>query len=648
MDHALGRRDDGVGVAGDDVVFGALAARPELSDEQCAMVVRLTAGGHGVDVVIAAAGTGKTFALEAARAAWQHQGHHVIGAALAARAAAELEATAGVRSHTIASLLADLDRAEHRGLLPGTVLVIDEAGMVGTRTLGRLLDHAEHARAKVVLVGDPRQLPEIEAGGLLRGLGQRLEPIRLTHNRRQHEAWERAALAAFRAGDVDSALAAYDSHQRIVTCATAPATREAMVADWWAANLRGDRVLMVAARWADVDDLNARARQRVAAAGMLSGSVLEIDGRPYQVGDRVMTLRNQRRLGVRNGTVATITDIDQAEQVVTIHAEGATVHALPSEYLDAGYLRHAYATTIHKAQGLTVDQALVLGNDALDQEAGYVALSRGRANNRLYLVECPDEPEQHGVVTESAPLHALAASLRGSHAQRLAMDQGSNSPMPEPSLVHRYRELERLRRIDRATPRDPKADVDALQRSRVVLREALEEQRAQLATALSHRPLRHRREHDAERLVTVQRVNRLENRLEDTERALADALDAAGRLRLHRAKHGTELERLGAVGREIRDRLVSLVAGYRDRPPAYLASLGPWPARAIDQARWTEAATAVEDYRRREGITDPHRPLGALDRSNWQQRDALRNLEDVRRDLGLERRDQSRGIEIEL
>src|SRR5207244_1542439 len=89
----------------------------------------------------------------------------------------------------------------------------------------------------VVLVGDPRQLPEIEAGGLLSGLGRRLDPIQLTHNRRQHDAWERAALAALRAGDVDLALFAYDGHQRIVTCSTASATRDAMVADWWRATL---------------------------------------------------------------------------------------------------------------------------------------------------------------------------------------------------------------------------------------------------------------------------------------------------------------------------------------------------------------------------------------------------------------------------
>ena len=156
-----------------------MRARPELSDEQTALVTRLTTNGHAIDVVVAAAGTGKTFALDGARDAWQHSGQRVIGTALAARAAAELEASAGIPSQTIASLLADLDNPNHGGLPHDAVVIVDEAGMVGTRTLARLIDHAAAARAKVVLVGDPRQLPEIDAGGLLRGLARRVEPIRL-------------------------------------------------------------------------------------------------------------------------------------------------------------------------------------------------------------------------------------------------------------------------------------------------------------------------------------------------------------------------------------------------------------------------------------------------------------------------------------
>ena len=145
----------------------------------------------------------------------------MIGTALSASAAAELEASAGIPSHTIASLLSDLDHPDHGPLPANSVLVVDEAGMVGTRLLARILDHCHAANTKVVLVGDPRQLPEIDSGGLLRGLGERLGPIRLTQNRRQHEAWERAALTQLREGNIDDAVTAYHEHGRIHTSTTA-------------------------------------------------------------------------------------------------------------------------------------------------------------------------------------------------------------------------------------------------------------------------------------------------------------------------------------------------------------------------------------------------------------------------------------------
>jgi hypothetical protein len=152
----------------DEVDVDRTLRRRTLSDEQATMVRRLTTSGAGVEVVVGKAGTGKTYALDAARHAWQQAGIEVSGVALAARAALELQETAGIRSTTLASLLHRLDTGD---VLPArSVLVVDEAGMVGTRQLARLLHPAADARVKVVLVGDPHQLPELDAGGLYRAL----------------------------------------------------------------------------------------------------------------------------------------------------------------------------------------------------------------------------------------------------------------------------------------------------------------------------------------------------------------------------------------------------------------------------------------------------------------------------------------------
>jgi conjugative relaxase-like TrwC/TraI family protein len=226
LDGALSRREDSVGMASPGSIHAAVEARPLLSPEQVAMVERLTGSGAGVDVVVGVAGSGKTFALAAAQEAWVASDHRVIGAALSARAAAELQDGSGIPSTTIARLLIDLDRPDADGLPARCVLVVDEAAMVGTRQLARLLDHAHTARAKVVLVGDHHQLSELDAGGAFAGLAHLLGGIELTENRRQLHAWERKALAELRHGNPDVALAAYQAHDRLHHATTSGQVRE--------------------------------------------------------------------------------------------------------------------------------------------------------------------------------------------------------------------------------------------------------------------------------------------------------------------------------------------------------------------------------------------------------------------------------------
>ena len=652
IDRAVADRGDDTAVADEDALRVALRARPELSEEQTALVAGLTTNGHAIDVVVAPAGTGKTFALDGARDAWQHSGNRVIGTALAARAAAELEASAGIPSQTITSLLADLDNPNHGSLPPGTVVIVDEAGMVGTRTLARLIDHT--TRAKLVLVGDPRQLPEIDAGGLLHGLAQRGEPIRLSENRRQHDAWEREALRALRAGHVDAALGAYDAHDRLVSAPTADATRELIVADWWAASLRDENVLMVAARHYDVDDLNARARSHRQTAGELTGPTLELDGRPYQTGDRVVTLRNQRRLGVRNGTFATVTAVDTDERALTIETDQATVHQLPTAYLDAGHVRHAYATTIHKAQGITVDRALVLGNDTLYQEAGYVALSRGRANNRVYLVAQPErEHEQHTPEPVLAPIDALTAALRVSHAQELAADRGVDGNALERRALdqelHRLHDERRdLDRIVGMKPHNPAADIRSLEKSRDDLEYARGCQQERLDILNAQHPIRHRRERTAERLSVESAVENLQRRLDGTVHALAVARGQQGVYDQYSNKYRKELERLGVVGNEIHGKVERLVTEYRDHPPAYLFALGPYPYDGNQRWRWDDAAHTVEHYRHQHHVTDQHEPLGPPRRHDHEQRQTRERLQQASRELTRSVGREAPGIEIEL
>jgi ATP-dependent exoDNAse (exonuclease V) alpha subunit len=412
-----------------------LHARLTLSSEQADMVRHLTASGWGVDVVCGVAGAGKTRALEAARVAWEASGHRVIGLALAARAAVELEAGSGITSSTLDALLLDLDR-QPDGLPPRTVVVLDEAAMVGTRKLARLLAHGDAVKAKVVLVGDDKQLPEIEAGGVFAGLAHRLPAVMLNDNLRQEDQAEREALARLRAGEVTDALDRLAVRGRITFAEDRPALLDRMIGDWQRARSTGQDVLMLALRRADVETLNRAARDTLRDCGDLGPASLDAPGRAFAVGDRVVTLANRRHLGAVNGARGTVTSIDGRAGQLTVRFDSGRETTLPATYLRAGHLGHAYALTIHKTQGMTCDTALLLADDGLFREAGYTALSRGRHHNQLYRVtsEHPHREIAHAPIDERHdPLDGLASTLRRSRHKSLALD-GLQPPPPARGL----------------------------------------------------------------------------------------------------------------------------------------------------------------------------------------------------------------------
>jgi len=387
IDTARQRQRAGASAIDDRSLAAALDARPSLSDEQQRMVREICTSGNGVDLVVGAPGSGKTFALGAARLAWTSEGHHVIGCALAARAAAGLHADSGIPSHTIAKLLGDVRDGRLR-ITDRTVIVCDEAAMVGTRDLARLIDLTDRANAKLVLVGDSKQLPPIEAGGLYPALERRLGAARLIENRRQRDADERQATLDLRRGRTDRAVARLQRSGRLTIGTDPDVLLDQMVADWSAARATGADAVMIALTHDAVAELNQRARAHLCTEGRLGETVAQIEdtGTEYAIGDTVVCLRNDRRLGVRNGDIATV--VDATDDGLIIERAGQRIE-LPAAYLADGHLDHSYALTVHKAQGATYDVALTYGDEHLYAEAGYTALTRGRAENHAYVLVDP-------------------------------------------------------------------------------------------------------------------------------------------------------------------------------------------------------------------------------------------------------------------
>jgi conjugative relaxase-like TrwC/TraI family protein len=420
---AADRRGAGVAVVGTGVLDAVLADR-SLGADQVAMVTGLLRDGAGVAVVIGPAGTGKTFALDAARAAWEQAGVRVVGVALAARAAGELTAGAGIEASTIDRFLNRVASGRD-GIGRGDVLVVDEAGMVGTRKLARLVQLTAAADAKLVLVGDPRQLPEIDAGGVFRRLSTVVPTVSLTQNRRQRDPVERDAVAALREVRTGDAVTLLESRGRITVEMDSDRLRDRLIDDWWQARTAGVEVLIVATHRVTVDDLNDRARCRLEQAGMLGATVFDTGQVRLAVGEEVVCGRNDRRLGVVNGTRGVVTGGERSG--VHVDTGGRSVW-LPAGYV-AAHVRHGWATTIHKAQGATVDRVFVAVDDTVSLESGYTALTRGRHGNHLYVhhgaarhVGIDDLEVHHDEFDGRDPLEVLAGRLARSRAKTTALE----------------------------------------------------------------------------------------------------------------------------------------------------------------------------------------------------------------------------------
>lgn len=392
-----------------------------LSAEQEAMVRAVARSTDRVACVVGRAGAGKTMATRALAAALREAGFPVLGAAPSGIAAQRLRADSGVPSQTLHRLLAE---AERRGGLPaGCALIVDEASMAETRLLARALGEVKRAGGRAVLIGDPGQLPAVGAGGLFAAIAERAGALELTGNRRQRDARERDALAALRDGRAGDYLAFASERGRLVVSGEPHEARARLLADWWAAaseDLAGSVMLAHGRR--DVAALNAGARALMREAGRLGDARVMVAGRPLAAGERIVCLRNDEALGVRNGTLGTVEDVDRERRVLVLRTDAGERLTLTRSYLDAGHASHAYALTGHKSQGLSLERTFVLGLGAGRlREWGYVALSRARTETRLYVTGAELEAEAHPLMSPvDDPLARFTAALErsGAHAWR--------------------------------------------------------------------------------------------------------------------------------------------------------------------------------------------------------------------------------------
>ena len=355
----------------------------DLSAEQRGALEHVTSS-RGISNVIGYAGTGKSAMLGVAREAWDAAGYQVQGAALSGIAAEGLEHGSGIASRTLASL--EHQWANDRARLTDKhILVIDEAGMIGTRQLERVVSEAERQGAKVVLVGDPQQLQAIEAGAAFRAAAERHGAVEIMDIRRQQEEWQREATRELATGRTAEAIGRYADAGFVHAADTREAARAELVDAWdhdRHAHPYASQIILTHTN-DEVRALNEEARDRMRKSGSLGPDTkirAERGDRDFARGDRIMFLRNERGLGVKNGSLGTVQNVDRMRMAVMLD-DGRRV---AFDLKDYAHVDHGYAATIHKAQGMTVDRVQVLATPGVDSHSTYVALSRHRLAVDLY------------------------------------------------------------------------------------------------------------------------------------------------------------------------------------------------------------------------------------------------------------------------
>jgi conjugative relaxase-like TrwC/TraI family protein len=443
LDTVEAGRSVGVAVVSTDRVL----AEAGLGDDQSAAVHRLCTGGERVAVLGGPAGSGKSRTLGTAREAWEAGGVSICGVAPSAVAAGVLSQHAGIRSETLAKFLADAFMGKLR-LQQGQVVVCDEASMISTRDLARLVLLVDAAGAKLVLVGDHCQLGSVEAGGLFGLLATDAKTAELTGIRRFVDPWEAEATRRLRRGD-PTVIDEYIDRDRVQSGTRDQALDAAHLA-WLQGRQAGHSVVVMAADHDTVDQLADRARAHRVAVGEVEDGGVVIGDQIVGVGDEIVTTHNDRRLvtttgaWVRNGDRWQVTRRGRRGVLQLSSLDGRGKVTIPGSYV-AGHVALAYAVTVHKGQGVTTDEAVLVVDRTTSAEHLYVGMTRGRQQN-LACVVTEASRDEHQKNEPPTAGQVLAGALRRARSEKSAtetlrreLDLHHDHPAPRKALAEGLR-----------------------------------------------------------------------------------------------------------------------------------------------------------------------------------------------------------------
>jgi hypothetical protein len=638
-----------------------------LADDQAQAAYGVLTSGRAIDILIGPAGTGKTRTVSRLARAWREAGAgRVIGLTTSTNAAHILAAEGLTGSHSLADFLGrikDSDRTRgHLPVLPGDLLVVDEASMASTADLAAVEEIATRWGAKILLTGDTEQLSAPEAAGAMRLLAGEHGYYQLSMVQRFDQDWERAASRRLRAGD-PGVLAEYDQRGRILE-GTREQMTDAAYQRWLADHLSGKISVLLASTNAQAAELARRARDELAGLGLVATDNLAAlaDRNVAGPGDLIVARQNARieagepgrtlanrdmlRIGTWSGTgderVAVVRRV--VDRTLLGVARWSAPFELPEQYIK----RHAdlaYAGNVHVAEGRTVDTGHLVIDDTCGRESLYVGMTRGRQRNTAYVVT--ERARAADLSPELRPAPGLEDPGAGEDAarrpHRLAVLAGvlERQQTAWTATETMRQELERAASL--ATLAPMWADVTRAHATR-----RYEDTIRTLVPSAEWQ----RYEQDAERgtLMRLLRAADLAGHdVEEVLRRVINGRDFAGARSIAGVLHGRVQKIVGTPEPQ-------LTAGYADRTPAIedpearrfarelavamdervsllanrvamdcpawaLRYLGEVPADPVERAQWMSRAGAAAAYREERGYADEVEAIGpAPERGSPEQR----------------------------
>lgn len=405
----------------------------QLNSEQRAALDKLCSEPGGVQVLVGDAGTGKSTTMHALREAHEAHGLTVIGTSTGGKASAVLMADAGIESRNLAKLNADIENGKTT-LDDKTVIVLDEAGMTDSREMAKLTEKADEVGAKVILVGDHKQLQPVGAGETFRHVAEAIGSARLEDNQRQRNEWERGAVKEMSQGEAGAALAKYEKNDRVSIEKThLKAVDE--IAQRQVENIKevgAEKTVAIAGTNQTVNQVNEAIREKLKEGGELQDAkTLSTQGNKGQKqeielaqGDRVLIKAGDKDGRFTNGDTATVQKVDEKANTVTITLD-RTKETIEIKASDT-QLKHGYAITTHASQGSTYERATVHLTAQTSREMSYVQSSRAREETHFVTSshqlkemaqKVPATPEMRDAVDKIAQAREAAGKPAGAHEE---------------------------------------------------------------------------------------------------------------------------------------------------------------------------------------------------------------------------------------